>query len=40
MAPNLQDIDHIHVLVADRAAAERWYAQALGLHRIVELRHA
>ena len=37
MAPNLQDVDHIHVLVADRAAAERWYARALGLHRIVGL---
>ena len=37
MAPNLQDVDHIHVLVADRAAAEEWYARVLGLHRVPEL---
>lgn len=34
MAPTLDRIDHIHVFVADRAAAERWYADVLGLRRI------
>lgn len=33
MVPVLQGIDHVHVYVHDRAAAERWYAQALGLAR-------
>ena len=37
MPPTLQDIDHIHVLVGDRGAAEKWYAQVLGLQRVVEL---
>lgn len=31
MAPSpLERIDHIHVFVADRAAAEPWYADVLG----------
>ena len=34
MAPELERVDHIHVFVADRAAAERWYARVLGLERI------
>ena len=34
MAPELERVDHIHVFVADRAAAERWYARVLGLKRI------
>ncbi|MFC5500176.1 GNAT family N-acetyltransferase [Caenimonas terrae] len=29
--PALERIDHIHVFVADRAAAQRWYAEVLGL---------
>jgi uncharacterized RmlC-like cupin family protein/catechol 2,3-dioxygenase-like lactoylglutathione lyase family enzyme len=33
----LQDIDHIHVTVADRAAAEVWYRDVLGLERSPEL---
>ncbi len=37
MPPTLQAIDHIHVLVSDRGAAEQWYAQVLGLHRVGEL---
>lgn len=37
MAPNLQDVDHIHVLVANRAAAEEWYARVLGLQRVPAL---
>ncbi|MBV8660472.1 MAG: VOC family protein [Burkholderiales bacterium] len=31
MKPQLDAFDHIHVYVADRAAAERWYAEVLGL---------
>ena len=37
MAPDLDRIDHIHVFVADRAAAETWYARVLGLQRIPDL---
>ena len=37
MTPELQDIDHIHVLVADRAAAEAWYARVFGLRRVAAL---
>ncbi len=33
MAPTLQAFDHIHIHVADRDAAERWYAEVLGLAR-------
>src|SRR5205085_10902330 len=32
--PELERVDHVHVFVADRAAAERWYARVLGLERI------
>lgn len=37
MPPALQRIDHVHVFVADRAAAETWYAEVLGLTRMAEL---
>ena len=37
MIPAFQRIDHVHVYVADRAAAERWYASVLGFARIPEL---
>jgi catechol-2,3-dioxygenase len=37
VAPQLDRVDHIHVFVADRAAAELWYARVLGLQRIDEL---
>ena len=37
MAPALQRIDHVHVFVADRAAAEAWYARVMSLRRIAEL---
>jgi catechol-2,3-dioxygenase len=37
MPPSLDRIDHIHVQVADRPLAERWYAEVLGLSRMVEL---
>ena len=33
MPPLLERIDHIHVFVSDRAAAEDWYARVLGLTR-------
>jgi uncharacterized protein (DUF1810 family)/catechol 2,3-dioxygenase-like lactoylglutathione lyase family enzyme len=34
LPPSIRSIDHIHVFVADRAAAERWYEQVLGLTRV------
>jgi catechol-2,3-dioxygenase len=37
MIPAFQRIDHIHVYVADRDAAEAWYASVLGFARIPEL---
>ena len=37
MAPALERFDHVHVFVADRAAAERWYAEVLGFVRVPEL---
>jgi catechol 2,3-dioxygenase-like lactoylglutathione lyase family enzyme len=37
MPPLLERIDHIHVFVTDRAAAERWYLDVLGFRRIAEL---
>jgi NAD(P)-dependent dehydrogenase (short-subunit alcohol dehydrogenase family)/catechol 2,3-dioxygenase-like lactoylglutathione lyase family enzyme len=36
-APPLAGVDHLHVHVQDRAAAERWYADVLGLHRVESL---
>jgi len=35
----LDDLDHIHVLVANRAAAESWYAGALDLKVSPTLAH-
>lgn len=35
MAPALINIDHVHIFVADRAAAEAWYARVLGFQRVV-----
>jgi catechol 2,3-dioxygenase-like lactoylglutathione lyase family enzyme len=32
--PTIRSVDHIHVFVADRAAAERWYERVLGFSRI------
>jgi catechol-2,3-dioxygenase len=37
MTPSLEKIDHIHIHVADRAAAETWYRDVLGLRRLPEL---
>lgn len=36
--PRLDDIDHIHVDVADREAAQRWYAEVLGLLPVDHLK--
>ncbi len=33
MAPDIQGFDHVHVFVSNRPAAERWYAEVLGLSR-------
>ena len=37
MAPELERVDHIHVFVADRPAAEQWYGRVLGLKRLASL---
>lgn len=37
MTPTLDAIDHVHVFVADRAAAEAWYGRVMGLVRVPEL---
>jgi catechol-2,3-dioxygenase len=37
MIPSFQSIDHIHVFVADRVAAEGWYHTVLGFTRVKEL---
>lgn len=37
MAPKLTGIDHIHVFVSDRLAAEDWYRRVLGLVRAPDL---
>ena len=37
MVPTLTAIDHVHVFVSDRAAAEAWYARVLGLERVTSL---
>jgi catechol 2,3-dioxygenase-like lactoylglutathione lyase family enzyme len=33
MPPRIEAVDHVHVFVADRAAAEAWYQRVLGFHR-------
>jgi catechol-2,3-dioxygenase len=35
--PKMQSIDHVHVSVSDRTAAEQWYENVLGLTRVKEL---
>jgi catechol-2,3-dioxygenase len=37
MAPQMKSIDHVHVSVVDRAAAEHWYEKVLGLSRVKDL---
>jgi catechol 2,3-dioxygenase-like lactoylglutathione lyase family enzyme len=36
MTPLLQRIDHIHIYVSDRSAAEHWYRAVMGLTRVEE----
>jgi catechol 2,3-dioxygenase-like lactoylglutathione lyase family enzyme len=38
-APRFDAIDHLHVFVKDRRAAETWYGRVLGLHRLEALAH-
>lgn len=37
MLPKLKGIDHVHVYVASREAAEKWYAEVLGFTRVKAL---
>jgi catechol-2,3-dioxygenase len=37
MTPSLERVDHIHVYVADRKAAEQWYLDVLGFASVPEL---
>lgn len=37
MAPRIAKIDHVHISVVDRSAAERWYEKVLGFTRVKEL---
>ena len=37
MQPQLSTLDHIHVFVADRSAAEAWYGRVLNLKRVERL---
>lgn len=39
MAPALDAVDHVHVFVADRAAAVDWYRRVMGLEPAPELAH-
>ncbi|HEX6704954.1 MAG TPA: VOC family protein [Albitalea sp.] len=39
MAPQIERIDHIHLYVADRGAAQRWYDEVLGFRVVPELAH-
>jgi catechol-2,3-dioxygenase len=34
--PEIEAFDHVHVFVADRVAAEEWYARVLGLRRAAQ----
>jgi catechol-2,3-dioxygenase len=37
MSPPLKSIDHIHVFVANRVAAKKWYEDVLGLKTVSNL---
>lgn len=37
MTPRLEAFDHVHVFVAQRDAAERWYREVLGFERMAAL---
>ncbi len=39
MTPSFDAIDHLHVHVADRPAAEAWYERVLGLRRLPAFEH-
>lgn len=39
MSPHFDAIDHLHLHVSDRPAAEAWYARVLGLRRLIEFEH-
>lgn len=39
MTPSVERIDHIHVFVADREAATRWYGRVFGFQVVPELAH-
>jgi catechol-2,3-dioxygenase len=34
MFPELEVIDHVHLYVSDRAAAEKWYSEFMGFNRM------
>ena len=36
MTPTLKGIDHVHICTSDRAAAQRWFAEAMALQPIKE----
>ena len=37
MCPEIEAVDHVHVYVSDRQAAEQWYQRILGFQRSPEL---
>ena len=37
MIPTLTGIDHVHIYVKDRQAAEAWYAEVMGFDRVEAL---
>jgi catechol 2,3-dioxygenase-like lactoylglutathione lyase family enzyme len=37
--PAFEAIDHLHLNVSDRPAAEAWYARVLGLRRLAAYEH-
>ncbi len=37
MIPSFDRIDHIHLYATDRAKAEQWYADVMGLRRVPDL---
>lgn len=38
-APSIDAVDHLHLHVSDRPAAEAWYARVIGLQRVAALEH-
>lgn len=37
MPPSLDDVDHVHVMVADRRGALDWYQRVLGVEPVADL---